>query len=63
MPPPKIKYLIENSKVLLELNVSLFRRYVGILIYMFLDVVLHEDAENGIKNWKKLLLGYFYFKK
>jgi hypothetical protein len=31
----------------------------GILIYMFLDLVLHEDSENGIKSWKKLLLGTF----
>jgi hypothetical protein len=34
---------------LLEQNVSLFRRYEGILTYMFLNVVLHVDSENGIK--------------
>jgi hypothetical protein len=39
-------------KVHLEQNVSLFRRYCGILTNMFLDVVLHVDSENGIKNWK-----------
>jgi hypothetical protein len=41
------------TKVPLEQNVSLFRRYGKILTYMFLDVVLHEDSENGIKIWNK----------